>query len=316
MRHKERKKVKNSCRAAGIILFIMMAIFILPLASPSRAGECQDRQSLHPEWIFCDDFEGSVSLTGQGRYFEYDDAGGAFTLAGGVGLDGSKGMRAVWQQGVTDAGSLKLGFGRNPSGGMNTGIRSTENFREVYYRMYLRMQDGWQGNPGKLSRATVITAGDWSQAMIAHLWNDDADHLLIDPVRCVDSGGTVRCVGYNDFPNMVWLGSRSGVTPLFDAAHDNRWYCIEAHVRLNDSGQSNGVQEFWIDGSLEARRDALNFVGAYTAYGINALFFENYWNAGSPQKQERYIDNIVVSTMRIGCMDTTAPRPPVNVKAQ
>ncbi len=35
---------------------------------------------------------------------------------------------------------------------------------------------------------------------------------------------------------------------------------MEAHVHLNDPGQANGVQEFWINGKLEARRTGLNFV--------------------------------------------------------
>ena len=122
-------------------------------------------------------------------------------------------------------------------------------------------------------------------------------------MRCIDDNDQVKCIGYNDFSHMDWLGYRSGITPIFDSEHDNRWYCIEAHVRLNDAGQSNGVQEFWIDGQLEARRENLNFVRSYTDYGINAIFFENYWNAGSPQEQERYFDNIVVSTQRIGCME-------------
>lgn len=37
------------------------------------------------------------------------------------------------------------------------------------------------------------------------------------------------------------------------------------------------------------------------SFGINAVFFENYWNAGSPQDQERYFDNIVISTRPLEC---------------
>ena len=85
------------------------------------------------------------------------------------------------------------------------------------------------------------------------------------------------------------------------ARHVGAWYCIEAHVRMNDSGLSNGLFEYWIDGALETSRSDLNWVGAYDEYGINAIFFENYWNSGSPVAQERYFDNIVVSTSRIGC---------------
>lgn len=268
----------------------------------SGSDECLNWQVLHPEWIFCDDFESQEPLVGSGRYFEYVDDEGEFIPLAGAGLNGSRGMQVVWQPGEVSAGNLKLGFGRNPSGYMNQGIRAGEDFREIYYRMYLKMQSGWQGDPAKLSRATVIAADDWSQAMIAHLWGGFDDRLLVDPVRCVDPSNQVKCQGYNDFDNMDWLGYQNGITPIFSSGYDDTWYCIEAHVRLNDPGQANGVQEFWIDEGLEARRDGLDFVRAYTDYGINAIFFENWWNAGSAQQQERYFDNIVVSTQRVGCL--------------
>lgn len=251
----------------------------------------------------------------QGRYFEYDDNGGDFVPLTGAGLSGSTGMRALWQQGEVNAGGMKLSFGRNPASAMNKGIRSTENFREIYYRMYLKNQSGWTGSPAKLSRATIITGSDWSQAMIAHLWSDDSKTALsVDPVRCVDPNGNVICVGYNDFAHMTWLGLLAGPTPIFDSGYSNRWYCIEAHVKLNDAGQSNGIHEFWIDGRLEARRASLDFVKSFSAYGINAIFFENFWNAGSVKQQERYFDNIVVSTQPIGCLASAPPQAPTNFR--
>lgn len=268
-----------------------------------QVDECTGWQTAHPDWIFCDDFESTTPLVAQGRYFEHDDDDGEFVPVAGAGLGGSRGMRARWQVGEVGAGSLKLGFGRNPQGYMNKGIRSGEDFREIYYRMYLRNQPGWTGSPAKLSRATVFTSSsDWSQAMIAHLWSDSQEHLLIDPASCVDGSGNVLCQGYNDFAHLQWLGNQSGTTAIFATAQSGIWFCVEAHVRLNDPGQQNGVQEFWIDGQLEARRDSLDFVSTYQAYGLNAVFFENYWNNGSPVEQERAFDNIVVSTQRIGCL--------------
>jgi hypothetical protein len=44
----------------------------------------------------------------------------------------------------------------------------------------------------------------------------------------------------------------------------------------------------------------LNFIGTYTDYAINAVYFENYWNSGSVKLQERYFDNIVISKSPIG----------------
>jgi hypothetical protein len=210
-------------------------------------------------------------------------------------------MQAHWQQDQVGAGGLKLGFGRNPNGYMNKGIRDNEDFREIWYRMMLKNEAGWQGSPAKLSRATVFTSSnDWSQAMIAHLWSDNAEHLLVDPASCV-TGSTVNCVGYNDFNNLEWLGNLSGTTEIFSTNNSDQWFCVEAHVRLDDAGQANGVQEFWIDGNLEARRENMAFVKNYADHAINAVFLENYWNDGSTQEQKRWFDNFVVSTEAIGC---------------
>ncbi len=269
-------------------------------------NECKDWQVPHPEWIFCDDFEDNTPLKRQGRYFEYDNDDGDFVIEDGVGLNGSRGMRARFQSGEVSAGALHLAFGRVPDAYFNKGIRPGEDFREIYYRVYMRNQAGWTGNPAKLSRATVLAGSNWSQAMIAHLWSS-GNYLLVDPASGVDNNGNVVTTKYNDFDNLHWLGNKRGVTPIFSPQYADRWFCIEAHVRLNDPGQSNGVQEFWIDGNLEARRAGLNFVGTYADYGINAIFLENYWNSGSTKLQERYFDSFVVSTRRIGCLCVADP---------
>ncbi len=158
----------------------------------------------------------------------------------------------------------------------------------------------------KLSRATsFVSATSWAQAMIAHVWSGGSaatwDYLVIDPASGTDTAGAVRTTTYNDFPNLRWLGGVRGTAPLFAPASRDRWHCVEAHARLNDAGAANGLFEIWVDGQLDARREGLNWVGTYAAYGINAVFVENYWNAGSPVVQERYLDNLVVSTTRIGC---------------
>ena len=277
----------------------------------SKIYECDYWQTLHPEWIFCDDFETTAPLVATGRYFEYNNDGGDFIPLNGVGFDGSRGMRVIYQAGEQSAGSLHLAFGRVPQGYFNKGIRNTEDFREIYYRMYLRMQPGWIGynpdpyNPGysaKLSRAfSFASSTSWAQAMIAHLWTGEYC-LAVDPASGVEDGVVVT-TKYNDFDNLHWLGKLAGVTPIFDSDHDDTWFCIEAHVKLNDPGLSNGIHEFWIDGQLEARRTGLNFVDTWTSYAINAVYLENYWNALSPVTQERYFDNFVVSTQPIGCID-------------
>lgn len=276
-----------------------------PADCSAYVNECANWQAEHPEWIFCDDFESNGDMVAEGRYFEYGDDGGDFIQHQGSGINGSLGMRTRFETGEVEAGTLKLGFGRNPVAYMNQGIRDDEDFREVYYRMYMKQDPEWEGNPAKLSRATVFTSTtDWSQAMIGHLWSDGSYHLLLDPASCINSSDEVMCTGYNDFDNLQWLGNQAGTSPIFNGNYDD-WLCIEHHVKLNDPGQSNGLQEFWIDNNLEARITGLDFVAGYTDYALNGVFFENYWNAGSVKDQERYWDNIVVSTERVGCLEFT-----------
>lgn len=256
-----------------------------------------------PEWLFCDDFE----TNRLSRYFEYRNPDSSFTRADSVGVLGSAGMRVRFRKGQVDAGSLKLAFGKTPSAYMRAVDSGATVYRELYWRVYLRDDSSWTGGGGdKLSRAQVLVSPSWAQAMGAPVWSagpglPGANYLAIDPYSGTDNTGALKTNTYNDFPHLRWLGAVRGRTPIFDSSHVGRWYCIEAHVRLNDPGESNGVFELWIDDWLEAQHTGLNWLGSYTDYGLNSVFFENYWNAGSPVEQMRYMDNIVVSTQRIGC---------------
>jgi hypothetical protein len=273
-----------------------------PPPPPPAAMGCANPQ---PGWIWCDDFETDQLA----RYFEVATAGGSLARTSGVGRNGSYAIRSRFAPGQVNAGSLKLAFGRTPSSYFRPIDAGTRDYRDVYWRVYLRNAPGWTGGGDKFARATVLASSNWAQAMIAHVWSGTGSQLLIEPASGTDVTGNVRTTKYNDFANLRWLGSARGATPILDAAHANQWYCIESHVRLNTTGQSDGVFEYWIDSQLEARLTGLNWLGAYSAYGLNAIFLENYWNSGSPVAQERYFDDLVVSENPIGCLAATPPPP-------
>jgi hypothetical protein len=256
--------------------------------------------SPRPGWIWCDDFEQNRLAS----YFEYVARDGSFMRVSGVGRGGSWGMRARFAAGQQEAGNLKVAFGRTPSGAFRPVDSGTKDYREIYWRVYLRTQPGYVGGNGnsKFTRATIFAGSNWQQAAFGHVWSTgDNLRLGLDPASGTDVYGNLQTTTYNDFPHMRWLGAVSGTTRVFDAAHAGKWQCVEVHMRLNDGGQSNGLFEFWVDGTLQAQRTGLNWVGAYKAYGINAVLLENYWNNGSPAAQERYFDDFVVSTQRVGC---------------
>jgi hypothetical protein len=254
-------------------------------------------------WLFCDDFE----VNRLSKYFEYSNPNGSFTRTAGIGFGGSTGMQAKFTTGQSNAGSLKLAFGKTPDPYLRPVDAGTKVYRELYWRMYVKNDPTWTGGGAdKLSRAQSLANSQWAQAMVAPVWSGNPstsakNYLMLDPATGV-SGNTLMTTAYNDFAHQQFLGLRQGITPIFDAAHVGKWYCVEAHVKLNDAGQLNGKFEFWIDNQLQASRSDLNWVGGYSAYGINTVFFENYWNNGSPKAQSRYFDNIVLSTDRIGCL--------------
>lgn len=284
---------------------------ILALPGMTQTDYCNslDQSGL----IFCDDFESTDPLTS--RYFEVNNNNGEFDQVNGVGRDGSRGVRGIWQEGEVSAGGLLKSFGRTPSNyiGKNASMPDS-TFMEIYWKLDVRHQEGWQGNgPAKLCRALTMANSNWATGAMAHLWTGGPqDQFLgMDPASGIDVNGNLVTTKYNDFANMRWLGWKYGVTPMFADQEAGKWYCVEGHIRLNTPGNADGVFEFWINDTFQAGSYNLNWHGNWNAnpnnYGMNALFINNYWNAGSPVEQERYFDNVVIATERIGCMETMTP---------
>lgn len=258
--------------------------------------------------IFCDDFEDTVALGD--KYFEYVAEGGAFVRMPGVGRDGSHGMRALFQAGQVSAGNLKKSFGKTPSAYVGKhAANPTHAYNQIYWRVDVRLQPGWVGGGGdKLTRATALVTDNWAQGLIGHLWSGSRgnnNYLVMDPASGIDAQGNLLSTAYNDFRHLRWLGNQTGKTDLFSSANAGRWFCVEGHIKLNTPGLSDGIFEFWINDTLQASRKDLNWHGRWNTqantYKINVIMLENYWNNGSPVKQERYFDNFVISTNRIGC---------------
>jgi len=147
------------------------------LAFNSFADECPPTwKTLHPEWIWCDDFETDKTAS----YFEKT---GPFNRTAGVGF-----QQLVWNAIDVD---FWIGGWRIAEAGVRAdtarqwvyppvGVDATSKFREIYYRVYLKSQAGWVNpntpNNSKFVRAMVTSASDWSQAMIAHVWSDQNDN--------------------------------------------------------------------------------------------------------------------------------------------
>jgi len=138
---------------------------------------------------------------------------------------------------------------------------------------------------------------------------------------------------------MQYSSSMTGANPANVASYTETtgiWHCYEVHILNNStSGSTDGIYEGWIDGVKH-----FNYVGNLENQpgtpGTTSIKPSGYWNcttgdlAASPcdnssqanqhSTQFRYMDNIVVSTQRIGCLtgtggtgDTAPPAPPIGL---
>lgn len=296
------------------IAALALLVVLAPAAWAVEPG-CPGSASPDPDVLFCEDWESPAPILD--RFVEYNDQGGKFVRVAGEGVDGSHAMRVTWNAGQVSGGWLLRSFGRTPPGFYAPQSHGSRDFREIFWREYVRTGPGWDGHPSKLSRVYGIADDNWAQSVIAHLWNSgNDDFLLTEPASGIDVYDQLVTTTYNDFANLRWLGGANaidggwsgtmkGVTPVYSSANADTWFCVEAHVRLNTPGQSDGVLEFFVDGQLEARLQGLNLVGSWQDYGINAISLENYWNGGAPGTRERFRDNLVVATAPIGCIGDT-----------
>jgi len=274
----------------------------------ATAQECLTCKTPAAGQIFCDDFESEQNLSE--RYFGYDDDDGEFIIKNGVGRNGSRGMRVKWQKGEVEAGVLQKAIGRSPDWGMHHSEFLDSNFNEIYWRIDVRTEPGWEGGGGdKLTRATTIATKNWQQGMIAHLWSGGSDStrdfLVMDPASGINDEGKLVSNRYNDFDHLRWMGNRKGNIDLFSTRRSGEWFCVVGHIKLNTPGRSDGVFEYWINDSIQNSRRDLNWHSTWNSgsgtYGINAVFFENYWNRGAVKDEERYFDNILITKTPIRC---------------
>ena len=189
--------------------------------------------------------------------------------------DRGKSLQMDYRKGERGTGGVQVFFGDTPTY-RSMAVRRDETFTDVYWRIYVRHQQGWTGGgPAKLSRATALVPPGWRQAMISHVWSS-GEALTLDPATGV-RGERVVTTKYNDFSSLRWLGNKpASQFQLHSTEESGRWVCVEARAKLNTPGKRDGLNQLWIDGRLEAERRDLDWRGSYTDHGINAVFLEAY----------------------------------------
>jgi hypothetical protein len=264
-----------------ILIGILIALAVPGIQSQS---ECDEYPTMHPAWFWCDDFETQHDIT-----VDYDDySTNGFSVTTIDPFQGSYSLRQHYEQGQVEAGWISKFYCDTLSSDYGP-CHDT-----LYMRWYHKFEPGFEGLPPKMARITSIGAG-WDKRFGVHHWIEN--NVIVADVHAQFSSQA------ND---AGWLATAYS---NFDfRQHIGEWVCLEMMVKKNTPGQSDGAYIFWANDTVIINRSDVDLVGS-TSYNFNNAMLDAHWNDGSPKAQNRYYDNLVISTERIGCLGS-GPAPP------
>jgi hypothetical protein len=260
---------------AAVRWSVATAVTALLVALPGslRAGEADNWQQNHPEWLWCDDFE-SADTTLSRRYQDVSTNG--FSVVTGESFDGSQSLRQHYMQGQVDAGWIIR-------------VNDTGFPDHIFVRWYHKFETGFQGFPPKMARVRYRDHTTWVSTFGVHCW------LETDGVLALD----VAAPNSSQANSTGWLPIARSVFSFANSQNVGRWICFEMEAQLNTPGSTDGLYRLWENDTLLAERTGVDLRGT-TTQKINEVMLDCYWNGGSPKPQNRYYDNFVISTKKIG----------------
>jgi len=270
----------------GIGMFTLLSVYrvriapflFLFLINNVNASECDNWQSNHPEWIWCDSFESDTTLTSR-----YEDVS-------------TNGMGRTTSDSFDGQASLQQSYTENQvSAGWVIKVKPEGYPDHIFFRWYHKFEDDFTIFPPKMARAGFRNRNTWQTVFMVHSWIS-GNNPTLDVVANNSSQGP-------------WL-------PVGKASHDlsqslGKWTSYEVEIKLNDPGSQNGQYRLWIDNTLSIERLNVDLIGS-TNDKINEVMLDTYWNGGSPAALSRLFDNFIISTERIG-MYNSPPLPPSNL---
>ncbi len=294
-------RIDLHARHLHIIPALLLSVFLItsisgcteiptsPLSRPLGIGTIQDVAKNDQDVFFFEDFEDDSYEKNFSRGSHADNRQ---LVSGDVVFNGKK--------------SLRISVNRNSNYGTSLSYRFSDvgmkEPTELYARYYLRFDESWNTSrgSGKLpgpagrydrggwgGRASNGTNG-WSARMeFGRSWMGPE---LID--LSYYTYHAYMPEKYGD--NMPWDKDNRGTLKK------NRWYCVETYVKLNTPGETDGILRGWVDGYLAMEETDIMFRST-PDLKIEEFWFDIYYGGHTaPSNMHLYIDNLALSTRRIG----------------
>lgn len=130
------------------------------------------------------------------------------------------------------------------------------------------------------------------------------------PSSPVDPSKVTRISFYTYLLNSGDVGQTGKILhwdPNRSTLNHNRWYCIEARVKMNSLGQQNGILEGYVDGAQAFKASNLKFRRASESQlKVKSLWFDVYYGGTgtSPKNNQIFFDSVAAGPTRVGCDDS------------
>jgi hypothetical protein len=179
---------------------------------------------------------------------------------------------------------------------------------EAYIRLYLKFESGFQNlrSDGEGMHLIGIcgnrTDDQWSCFGQSGIPPNGTDNFrtTIDPEQTFGDGALEPLEFYTYWPDMsgswgneITQDGPNGIPPPMPLS-DNTWYSIQMRVKLNTPGQSDGLQELWINGEKKISQTGMRWRDS-TILKINMLRGLFYMPNTSLPAKRVWVDNLVVS---------------------
>ncbi len=251
-------------------------------STPDRT-ECTNWQTAHPAWIWCDDFEAEQTMNV--NYNDVSTNGMAITTEDS--FSGSYGLRQHYDVDQVDAGWVSK-FYADALGNDYGPIHD-----KIYARWYHKFEAGFEGMPPKMARIRSLGPSWDKRFSVLHWVGTNPDNYQVVADVSVPLSSQANSSG--------WLPVMGSDFHYADAANIGRWVCHEMYIDNNTSGIADGAYRFWADDRMIIENTGVDLRGT-SSFNFNQVMLDTYWNGGSPKAQNRYFDNFVISTQRIGCI--------------
>lgn len=268
---------------------VLVTMLVLLCAAPCWAAErlCGD-----PAVIFCDDFEsGTLDLWQDG----YKPEVHAITSDPMKTFAGERALEVTYPEG---------GDGRWLARWFMPG------YERAFARLYIKFEEGYRCgvNCTKILAFYGNRLDDrWSGFGKAGIRPTGTDFFFTSLVtlnwhRRPDPG---EIIFYSYFPDMtqapdgMFWGNHSFQEEPREAVQADRWYCVELELAVNQPGLRDGYQRMWINDGFKGEQTGIRWRDTADVL-INAVQL-TFSASPVPTTEHVWIDNVVVSTQRIGC---------------